>query len=69
MKETPPQIKKCNRPAMDGHKCENRAVFDVMGHKDRDGNIVEWEAECPWCGSIWWIPVKHNRSRPKLYKK
>ena len=65
----PPKINRCEREKKDGHKCENNSMFNYLPTRDRDGTIIEWEIECPMCGSIWWVSVKPKAEKPQLYKK
>ncbi len=68
-----PEIKKCKngekKIGSDINICRKTSGFIIDPIYNQNHEIIEYEVECPWCGTIWWIPEKGAKGKPKLYKK
>lgn len=64
-----PKIISCMRKEKYGKNCSNKNIFicdPIINHK---GETIEWEIECPLCGTIWWINARGKVNKPQLYSK
>jgi hypothetical protein len=64
-----PKIRSCMRNEKYGKSCSNKNIFICDPIVNYKGEIIEWEVECPMCGTIWWINTRKKAVKPQLYLK
>lgn len=64
-----PKITSCMRKEKYRKNCLNKNIFTCEPIVNHKGEIIEWEIECPLCGTIWWINARNKINKPQLYLK
>jgi len=66
-----PVITSCRSKEVRGKPCTNMnsRLFEIRAIKDKSGDVISWEIECPFCGTTWWKDLKKERNLPQKYRK
>lgn len=66
-----PVVTFCRSKEIRNKSCTNMnsRLFEIRALKDKDGDVMSWEIECPICGTVWYKDVYREPQKELAFHK